>query len=865
MRMNKHFPLLLMLVLMLPFVAQLTQAQDKPSILYSGTPKTYEIADIQVEGGGDYDDYVLIGLSGLSVKDKIRVPGTDITNALKRYWRHGLFSDVKITAEKVEGDKIWLKIWLKQRPRISKISYHGVKKSEREDLEIKLGLVSGNQITPNVVDRAKLLIKRYFDDKGYKNADVNIVQREDPKHKGQETVDIYIDKKEKIRVHKIYITGNKALKASKIKWVMKKTNEKGKLINLFRTKKFVKEKYEEDKEHVISKYNELGYRDAVITSDSIAHYDDKTVDVYLKIDEGTKYYIRNISWVGNTKYTSEQLEQALKMHSGDVYNQKLMDERLSTDDDAIGNLYYNNGYLFYSLDPVEVNIEGDSIDLEMRISEGDPAKINKIIIHGNDHVYENVVRRELRTKPGELFSKEDLMRSMRELQQMGHFDPEQIKPDPQPNPETGTVDIGYNLVSKSNDQVEMSFGWGQTGVIGKLSLRFNNFSMQNLLHPGRNNRFLLPRGDGQSLTLSAQTNASYYQSYSISFTDPWFGGKRPNSLSVSAYYSKQTDISDRYYSSNYYNNYSSYYNNYGSYGYNNYNNVENYYDPNKSMQMLGMSIGLGKRLNWPDDYFYTRATLSFQHYILKNWRYLPVENGDCNIFTLEFLLGRNSTDNPIFPRRGSDFTASVTLTPPYSAFDGKDYSSLDPTVQSDADELYRWIEYHKWEFKSNTYTALTGGAKCLVLRTRAQFGILGSYDSAKKSPFQTYEVGGDGMTGYSSMATQTIGLRGYENSALTMYNRGYAYTRFGVELRYPLMLESTTTIYALAFLEGGNAWSKVKDFNPFEMKRSAGLGVRIMLPMVGLMGIDWAYGFDKINGSDQYSGSQFHFVLGQEF
>ncbi len=854
-----------------------TDESSKPVILYSGTPKKYEIADIKVEGVKNYEDYVLIGLSGLSVGQSISVPGDEITSAIKRYWRHGLFSNVKITAEKIEDGKVWLKISLTQRPRISEIRYHGVKKSERQDLEARLGLVKGSQITPNLVDRAKTLIKRYFDDKGFKNAEVIISQKDDISNENQVIVDVNIDKKEKIKVHEITIVGNKAIKTSKLKRVMKKTNEKGKLLNLFRTKKFINEKYEEDKQLIIDKYNELGYRDAVIVTDSVTPYDDKTVNVYMEIDEGDKYYLRNVTWVGNTLYPSEQLNYLLRMKKGDVYNQKLLNERLSTDEDAIGNLYYNNGYLFYNLDPVEINIDGDSIDLEMRIYEGRQATINKIKINGNDRLYENVVRRELRTRPGQLFSRDDLMRSMREIQQMGHFDAENIHPDIQPDPMNGTVDIAYDLVSKANDQVEFSAGWGQTGIIGKLSLKFTNFSLANLLHPGDNYRGILPQGDGQTLTVSGQTNAKYYQSYSISFFDPWFGGKRPNSFSISAFYSRQTDISSRYYNDSYYNNYyNSMYSGYGGYGmynYGNYNNYENYYDPDKSIQMWGLSVGWGKRLKWPDDYFTLSAELAYQRYILKDWQYFPVTNGKCNNISLNLTLARSSIDNPLFPRQGSEFSLSAQITPPYSLFDGRNYkgyyTSTGSITQDNRNKLYNWVEYHKWKFKAKTYTALMdyqAHPKCLVLMSRIEFGLLGHYNKYKKSPFETFDVGGDGMTGYSSYATESVALRGYENSSLTPYGReGYAYTRLGIELRYPLMLETSTNIYVLGFLEAGNAWNDINKFNPFDLKRSAGVGVRIFLPMIGMMGIDWAYGFDKVFGSSSAGGSHFHFVLGQEF
>ena len=860
----------------LPLSAQDSPAaaqEEKPVILYSGTPKKYEIADIKVEGAQNYEDYVIIGLSGLVKKQIITVPGDEITQACKRYWRHGLFSDVQITADKIEGDKIWLTIHLTMRPRVSDIQYKGVKKSERADLESKIGMIKGGQITPNIIDRAKTLAKRYFDDKGFKNAEVLITQRDDPDNKNQVIVTVDIDKKEKIKVHKITIVGNQALKTKKIKKVMKKTNEKNKLSTLFATKKFVEENYEADKQLIIDKYNELGYRDAMIVVDSVTPYDDRTVNVFLKIEEGQKYYLRNVTWVGNTLYPSEQLNYMLQMKKGDVYNQKLLEERTVSDDDAIGNLYYNNGYLFYTLDPVEVNIVGDSIDLEMRIYEGRQATINKVWISGNDRLYENVVRRELRTRPGELFSKEDLMRSLREIQQMGHFDPEQLQPDIQPRPEDGTVDVGFPLTSKANDQVEFSAGWGQTGVIGKLSLKFTNFSLANLLHPGENYRGILPQGDGQTLTLSGQTNAKYYQQYSISFYDPWFGGKRPNAFSVSAFYSRQTDISSNYYNSAYYNNYyNSYYSGlygYGMYNYGNYNSYENYYDPDKSIQMFGLSVMFGKRLRWPDDFFQVTAELSYQRYILRDWQYFLVTNGNCNNLSINLTLSRSSIDNPIYPRQGSEFSLSAQFTPPYSLFDGKDYSKYNTSKQEDVNKMHKWIEYHKWKFKSKVYIPLMDPMtvkRTPVIMGRVEFGLLGHYNKYKKSPFETFEVGGDGMTGYSSYATETIALRGYENGSIASYGyEGYAYTRLGLELRYPLMLETSTSIYALSFLEAGNAWQDVNKFNPFELKRSAGVGVRIFLPMIGMMGIDWAYGFDKVRGSSSYGGSQFHFILGQEF
>ena len=853
------------------------EKQVNPVILYSGNPKSYEIGGIAVSGVKNYEDYVLIGLSGLSVGQKVQIPGDDITNATKRYWKHGLFSDVRILADSIVGDRIYLTIQLAERPRISEIHYNGVKKSEREDLESRLGIVKGRQITPNMVDRAKIVIKRYFDEKGFKNAEVEIVQRDDVAADNQMIVDINIDKKEKIKIYKIYINGNEHLSDKTNRKAMKKTRERSNWANRFRNffkggKKFITEKYEQDKDLIIEKYNELGYRDAQILSDSVVAHDDRTVDIYLNMEEGNRYYLRHVTWVGNTVYPADKLNEALQMKRGDVYNQKKMSERLNSDEDAIQSQYYNNGYVFLELEPVEVNVDGDSIDVEMRMREGRQATINRVRIAGNDRLYEDVVRRELRTKPGDLFSKAALERSYRDIAQMGHFNPETINPDIKPDRETGTVDINWMLESKANDQIELSAGWGQTGVIGRVSLKFTNFSMANLFKKSENRRGFLPQGDGQTLTLSGQTNGDYYQSYSISFFDPWFGGKRPNSFSVSAFYSKQTDVSSNYYNSAYYNNYYNYLYGYGNYNSSYYNSYESFYDPDKSVQMYGVSVMFGKRLRWPDDYFTFTASLSYQRYVLKDWQYFPVTNGKSNNISLELTLSRNSVDNPIFPRSGAEFTLSCQLTPPYSLWDGVDYSkyaqkATDANYQRDMNQKYKWVEYHKWKFKSKTYTALMDINKTPVLMTRVEFGLLGHYNRYKRSPFETFYMGGDGMSGYSySYATETIALRGYENGSLTPYGyEGYAYSRLGLELRYPLMLEGSTNIYALAFVEGGNAWSDVKDFNPFDMKRSAGAGVRIFLPMVGLMGIDWAYGFDKVYGSSQYGGSQFHFILGQEF
>ena len=870
--------------------AKVEKPADLPVISYSLTPKKYKIADIKVTGVKNYDDFVLIGFSGLSVGDEISVPGDEVTAAVKAFWKHGLFSDVKILANKIEGDSIWLEYQLKQRPRISEVNYHGIKKGEREDLEAKLGLKKGFQITPNVLDRAKILIEKFFDGKGFKNVDVNIQQKDDMAHEGEVILDIYIDKNEKTKIHRIYFEGNNALTARQLKKAMKKTNEKFSLFNdwkssileMFSTKKFTTEEYENDKNNLIAKYNEHGYRDAVLLADSVVNFNEKKVDIFLKVDEGEKYYLKDIRFVGNTKYSTDDLMRVLGMKPGEVYNQKKLNDRLSMDEDAVSNIYFNNGYLFFNADPVEVEVENDSIALEIRIQEGPQATINRVIINGNDRLYEDIVRRELRTKPGKLFSREDLMRSVREIAQMGHFDPENMNPRPIPDPENGTVDIEYNLVSKANDQIEFSAGWGQTGVIGKLSLKFTNFSMKNFLNP-KSYKGIIPQGEGQTLTLSGQTNGRYYQAYSISFLDPWFGGKRPNTLSISAYFSKQTDISTSYlsnmysgYNPYYYGGYPYYGGYYGSY-YNNYYN--NYYNsgsyelalnPDKSIMMFGLAAGYGKRLNWPDDFFQFMATLNYQVYMMHDWDYFLVNNGTCHNVNLELLLQRNSIDNPLYTRSGSQFSFSVAATPPFSLFDNKDYASM-----SDQDpEKFKMIEYHKWKFKAKVFSPLAPLTvkRTPVLMTRAEFGFLGTYNKHKRSPFETFYMGGDGMTGYSSTyATETIGLRGYENGSIAgnggYSSYGYAYTRLSMELRYPFILEPSSTIYGLVFAEAGNAWTDMSNYNPFDLKRSAGVGVRIFLPMIGLMGIDWAYGFDEPNygSSGKRSGSNFHFIIGQEF
>ncbi len=863
---NRFINSILLLLLSLGMFAQTdtVPASTVPEIEYGMTRKTYEIAGIEVEGADSYEDFVLIGFSGLAVGDKIEVPGDQITKAIKRFWKQGLFSDVKIKAKKIEGSKIWLIIELKQRPRISEVRYEGLKKSEKEDVEVKAGIRQGSQMTPNVEDHAKTVIKKYLAEKGYHNAEVFVIQQNDPDHPGYVKVLVGVDKKVKTKVGKIYITGNENLTHRQINKAMKKTNDND-IVNLFRTKKFVTEEYEKDKQAVIEKYNEYGYRDAYIVADSVVPNpeDPDRVDIYMTISEGDKYYVRSVKWVGNTVYPYEMLDATLGVKPGDVYNLKTLNDRLTNDDDAVSKLYTDRGYLFFNVEPVEVNVSNDSIDFEMRMYEGKPATINEVKIVGNTRVYEHVVRRELYTKPGQLYSQSDIMRSLRELAQMGHFDQEKLVPDIQPNPEEGTVDITYQLETKSSDQIEFSLGWGATGLVGSLGLKFTNFAIQNLFN--KKSYRIVPQGEGQTFSINARTNGIYYTSASLSFLEPWLGGKRPNSLSVSVYFANQTGYSKRYREA-----YQNLYNTYSSYYY--YSGNSNYYqqlaeaeaDKDIYLRTLGVSVGYGKRLRWPDDYFTFYGELSYQMYMMKDWPYLLISDGTCHNLALNLQLSRSSIDNPIYTRRGSQFTLGLKITPPWSLFSsGKNYSQMTNN------EKYHLIEYHKWKFTGKVFTPLTRDSK-LVLMTRAEFGYLGHFNKDLKSPFESFYMGGDGMSSYTSYATEYVAMRGYSSGSLTPYdvatgrNMGYLYNKFTLELRYPISLEQSATIWAHVFLEAGNCFSDIKNYNPFDLKRSAGVGVRVFLPMFGLLGIDWGWGFDKINGSDQYGGSQFHFVLGQE-
>lgn len=862
------------------------------SIDYS-SPKEYTIAGLEVQGIRYLDTQVLLQISGLSIGDRIIVPGDAITNSIKKLWNHGLFSDVKINADKIMGDSIWLMVSLQERPRLADVNFSGVSKSEKDDITKKVLLLKGSQVTDNQVINASKAIKNIFLEKGFLNTEVNIIQRDDTTQTNSVILDINVDKKEKVKIKDIVYHGNENLKDGVLDKSMKKTKAK-KLMNFFSSKKFLADKYKEDKINLIKKYNEKGYRDATILKDSITKLDGNRIRLDIWIDEGQKYYFRDIKWVGNTVYPSEYLTARLGIKKGDIFDQKLLDKRTTVDDDAVSNEYLNHGYLFFNLTPMETRVEGDSIDLEMRIQEGRQATIDKIIITGNTKTNEHVARREIRTLPGDLFSKEDIIRTVRELAQLGHFDPEAINPDVKPHPENGTVDINYELVEKANDQIELSGGWGANMFVGTIGLKFSNFSVRNIFN--KEAWRPLPTGDGQALSLRAQTSGKFYKSYSLTFTEPWLGGKRPNSFTLSLSHSvvnysannSYSSYNDPYSSGGYGGNsygggYGGYGGGYGGYGqYGNYGYGNNYgydigtnytYDTESTASdqiqvTSAAALGYGYRLSWPDDYFTMYHELSFQHYQLQNmagYYYFLNDgsgNGDggFNNFSFKTAFGRNSMDNPLYTRSGSNITLSLQLTPPYSLINGVDYS--DPTLSNI--DRYKWIEYHKWLFKGDWYSPISKNRN-LVLHTKFEYGFLGFYDKNRKSPFEGFRVGGSGMSGYNLYGSDIVSLRGYKDYSLSTGYGSNMYNKLSMEMRYPVILKPSSTIYVLGFLEAGNAWNDFKDYNPFKLHRSAGAGVRIFLPMFGLMGIDWGYGFDEVPGQSDAAGGQFHFVIGQQF
>jgi len=819
-------------------IAQETTDSRLSKIDYS-KPKEYEIGGGTISGIKYLDQNVLVHLSGLKVGETITVPGDDITQAINKLWKHGLFGDIEITATKIVGNSIFLDIYLKERPRLSKFTFEGVTKGEADDLREEIKLIRGTQVTDDVLSLTENRIKKFFIDKGFYNTEVNIAQQEDSLMPNTVILTIAVDKKQRIKINEIYFEGNTVFTDTKLRRAMKETKRKT-WYNIFKASKYIENTFEEDKAKIIAKYNEKGYRDAKIEVDSVYRNDEKTLNLYLKLNEGGQYFFRNVTWVGNSKYPSEILDHELRIVKGDVFDQSVLDKRLFGDENAVSSLYLDYGYLFFQAIPVEVQVDNDSIDLEIRIYEGKQATINSVIITGNSRTNEHVVRREIWTKPGELFSRSDIIRTNRELANLGYFDPEKLDVKPVPNQADGTVDLEYIVEERASDQIELSGGWGGGMVIGTLGLTFSNFSLKNIFNWETYSP--LPTGDGQKLSIRAQTNGKYYQSYSMSFVEPWLGGKKPNSLSVAIHHS----IQSRY----------SYWNTSSS-------------NTGQNMKITGASVGLGRRLNWPDSYFTLYNELSYNRYKLNDYStYFIITDGTSNNLNFTTVFGRNSVDQPLYPRRGSNISLSLSVTPPYSLFKKeKFWEDYDEDQQNG--ERYKWIEYHKWKFKSDWYTQIYDK---LVLRTNIEFGYLGYFNkNLGYSPFETFQLGGDGMSGFNYYyGTDVIPLRGYSNGqssngSLTASPQANVYDKLSMEIRYPLTLNPSATIYALVFAEAGNSWYHLDEMNPFSVYRSAGVGLRFWLPMFGILGIDYGYGFDPVYGQPDANKGQFAFTIGQQF
>jgi len=815
-------------------------SQEKQEIADFSSPEDYIIGEVTISGVRYLDSNALIGISGLRRGQEVTIPGEAVTLAVQKLWQQGLFSDVRITITKVESDTVFLDIFLQERPRISSVRFNGLRSSEVQDLTEKISLPVGSQLSSYILDNTRKIIADHFIEKGFLNTSVDFIQKEDPELPNNVILTIDVDKKDKVKIADITFIGNENYDDKRLRRVMKNTKKKN--LNFFKVSKYTDEKFDEDRERLYTFYNDNGFKDFTILSDSLSPVSEDRVDLVIRVDEGYQYFLRDIKWIGNSVYTKEDLDRVFNVEKGSVYNQSLIYDRLNGTggaQDAVSSLYLDYGYLFSKLIPVEAKVEDDSIDLEIRIFEGDQAYLNNIIITGNTRTNEHVARRELYTLPGDLFSKDKIIRSIRQLGVLGHFDPEKINPIPQADPTNGTVDLLYKLEEKANDQFEVSGGWGAGMLVGTVGVRFNNFAMRNFFKLNRWRPY--PSGDGQSLSIRAQSNGRIYQSYNISFVEPWLGGKKPNTFSVSFYRSLMT------------------------------NGRKKGEDGRQSMTIDGASIGLGKRLEWPDDFFSLYGELSYQRYNLNNYsvyRFL-FENGSSNLFSLTARITRFSTSpNLIYPRSGSTFTLSLQATPPYSLISGRNMLNAPDEIK------YNWIEFHKWNFKADYYFPVTRDDK-LVLNSRFAFGYLGFYNKdIGPSPFENFYIGGDGMTGYSFYGREVIALRGYTNGSLTPSDpvrgvtSGNVYTKITFELRYPISLNPQATIFGLAFLEAGRAWYQLKDYNPFKMNRSAGIGLRANLPMFGLLGIDWGYGFDEVPEPDNYPNSnksQFHFVIGQQF
>ena len=806
-------------------------SENAPMYRNDGAPRLYHIRNVNVHGVQYLNPDILKSSAGLIEGDSIYLPSNFISNAISRLWSQRFFSDVKIGAE-IEGDSLDLEVFLKERPRVNNWDFEGISKGKKKDLLEKLKLKRGSELSDYVIDKNQKLIKAYWSEKGFRNTEVSTRITNDTLRPQMVNVTFLIDRKHKVKIGKINFTGNEQFKDKRLRRTFKKTHQKS--INFFRGTKLNESDYENDKDLLIDFYNSKGYRNATIVSDSIYPISDKRLAIDLDISEGNKYYIRNVSWVGNSVYETDDLQRMFGVNKGDTYDKKSMHKRLGigkeTDPEAmsVSSLYQNKGYLMSQIEPAETIIGPDSIDIEVKVFEGKQFTINEVGITGNQRVDDEVIRRELYTRPGELYNRSLLMQTIRTLGSMGHFNPEAVMPDIKPVT-NDLVNVNWPLEEQASDQFNIAGGWGSGTFVGSVGITLNNLSIKNTFKKGAWRPY--PMGQNQRLSLSAQTNGTYYKAFAFSFTDPWMGGKKPNSFTLSAHFSEQNNA---YYV---------------------WQSATQYF------RTYGVAAGLGKRLNWPDPYFTFYAEANYERYNLKNWTGFVVENGNSNLLSLKLVLARNSVDQPIYPRRGSEFSASVQATLPYSLWDGKDYSDQSMSDQ----DRYRWIEFHKWQFKAQWFQGFLRNSN-LVLMLKAEMGYLGSYNKNKVSPFQRFEVGGDGMSGYNIYGIDIIAMRGYEDGALdpsSYYSRGY--NKYTAELRYPIILKPSSQIYVLGFLEGGNAFDSWKKFSPFRIKRSAGFGVRLYLPVVGMLGIDWGYGFDPPANSTTKSGSQFHFVLGQQF
>ena len=791
-------------------------------------PREFIIGGIEIVGTKFLDHKTLIQLSTLEIGSRILVPGDKLTKASRLLWQQGLFSDVQIKVKSTQGNSIFLTLLLEERPRLSKFKFEGLKRSEIDAIRDKIKLARGKIITENVIINTKNTISDHFKEKGFSNVSTVVSNLIDTITKNHVILVLKIDKGKKVKIGQINFEDNLLFTEKRLKRLMKDTKEK-KFFRIFKASKFMQESYQNDKEKIISEYNEKGLRDAEIISDTIAYNkEEELINITLKINEGKTYYFGDITYVGNTKYTNNELDALVGINKGDIFNQSVLENRVlgSQDSRDIHSMYLDNGYLFSQVTPIETEIRNDTIDIEVRIYEGLQARINRVSVSGNSKTNDHVIMREIRTKPGDLFSRSNIMRSQREIATLGYFNAETLNIDVEPNQEDGTVDLNYIVEEKSSDQIELQGGYGADRVIGTFRVSFNNFSAKNIFKKGAWSP--LPSGDGQRLSLSATSNGIQFQSYNISFTEPWLGSKKPNSLTIGAYHSITSNGLERD-------------------------------DENRGLfKVTGASFGLGKRLKWPDDFFTLYQNISLKKYIVDQYNLGNFDDGTFYNMSYSFVLGRNSVDQPTFPRKGSNMKLSIQLTPPYSSLNG-----IDEYSESEIDDLNTWVEYHKWNFGANWFNSL---ADKLVLKTNLEYGLIGKYNKNKElTQFERFYVGGDGLSGYAVDGREVIALRGYENNSLSPSNGATIYNKYTLELRYALSLNPQSPIFALAFLEAGNTWSMTKKFNPFDIKRSAGVGIRMTIPMMGIMGVDWGYGFDAIDGSPSSSGSQFHFSINQQF